>query len=130
MNKDLIDSLINKARESSENAYCPYSNKPIGCALWVEGNKLFGGCNIENSVLSVSLEAGEVAVSKAISEGYTKFLGICFYSENDMPFPSGKTLQLLFEFSDMMQVIVASEVDFVLKQLYEFLPYRPSPLEV
>jgi len=130
MNKDLMRSLISKAKESSENAYCPYTNKPVGCALWVEGNKLFGGCNIENGVLSVSLEAGEVAVSKAISEGYTKFLAICFYAENDLPYPSGKTLQLLFEFSDMVQVLVANEADFVLHQLYELMPLRPSPPEV
>jgi len=118
--------LIEKAKQSSGNAFCPYTNLPVGCALLVEGNIMFGGCNIESSALSSSVDAGEVAIHKAISEGYTKFLAICFFqSDGPPPYPSGKTLQLLAEFNDMIQIIVATEGDFQLHHLYELLPFRP-----
>ena len=128
MNKELITKLIEKAKTSAENAFCPYTNRPMGCALLVEGNIIFGGCNVEAD--TICFDAGEVAISKAISEGYTKFIAIAFYAENFMPFPVGKTLQFLASFNDVIQIIIATDNDYELRPLYELLPIRPTPPEV
>ena len=126
MNKELIIKLIDRARESSDNAYCPYTNFPMGCALLVDVNIIFTGCNIESRALSCSASAGEVAVHKAISEGHTSFKAICFYSTDVMPFPDGRIRDLLSEFSPMIDIIVAQGEDYSLHTLYELFPFQPE----
>jgi len=121
MNKELITKLIEKARSSAEHAYCPFTNRPSGCALLVEGNIIFGGCNVESSNL---VTAGEVAILKAVSEGYTKFLAICFWAEGELPWPGGGVLELISGFNDAIQIIVATDNDYEIRHLYELLPFR------
>lgn len=44
------------ALKSRQNAYCPYSDFPVGsCALGVDG-KFYSGCNIENAIDTVCAE--------------------------------------------------------------------------
>ena len=126
MNKELIVKLIERAKASAENAYCPYTNVPIGCSLLVDDNMIFGGCNIENGVLSCSLEAGEIAVSKAVSEGCTNFRAICFWSEIRMPYPSGKVRQLLTEFNPKINIVVANDETYSMLTLSDVFPFPPE----
>jgi cytidine deaminase len=126
MNKELIMKLIERAKSSSDHAYVPFTNNPIGCALLADENLIFGGCNIENSALNCSADAGEVAVLKAISEGYTTFRAICFYSAAVMPFPSGKVRQLLAEFNQTIQIVTATEDTYSMNTLNELLPFAPE----
>jgi len=130
MNKELIMKLTEHAKKSSDHAYVPFTNNPIGCALLVDENIIFGGCNVENSVLNCSADAGEVAVLKAISEGFTKFRAICFYNERIMPFPSGKVRQLLAEFNQTIQIITATAETYGLNTLNDLLPFPPEAPEV
>ena len=126
MNKELIIKLIERARGGAENAYCPYTNMPIGCSLLVDDNMIFGGCNIENSTLSCSTEAGEVACYKAISEGYTGFRAICFWSGEKLPYPSGKVRQLLAEFNPQINIVVANDETYSMFALNDMLPFPPE----
>jgi len=132
MNKELILKLIERAKNISENAYCPYTNTPVGCSLFVDaacedgGNMIFGGCNVENGVLSASACSGEVAIFKAISEGYTKFKAICFWSQSRMPYPSGKVRQLLAEFSPTIQMVVATDENYSILSLRDVFPFPPE----
>ncbi|MDR0462114.1 MAG: cytidine deaminase [Christensenellaceae bacterium] len=126
MNKELIIKLIERARSFSENAYCPYTNVAVGCSLLVEDNVIFGGCNIENGVLSSSVDAGEVAVFKAISEGHTKFLAICFWSETRLPYPSGRVRQLLSEFNSDTNIVVANDETYAMQKLTDIYPFPPE----
>jgi len=126
MNKELIVKLIERARNFSENAYCPYTNTPVGAALMVDDNMIFGGCNIENGALSSSVDAGEVAVFKAISEGHTNFLAICFWSSNKMPYPSGRVRQLLNEFNPDINMIFATDETYGLQKLRDIFPLAPE----
>ena len=130
MNQELISKLIERAKSASENAYCPYTNVPIGCSLLVDDNMIFGGCNIENSTLSCSSEAGEVAVHKAISEGHTAFRAICFWSGEKLPYPSGKVRQLLNEFNKTISIVVANDDTYSMFALNDMLPFPPEvPVE-
>ena len=126
MNKELIMKLIERARASSENAYCPYTNVPVGCSLLVDDNMIFGGCNVENGVLSSSVEAGEVAILKAISEGYTKFRAMCFWSQARMPYPSGRVRQVLSEFSPKIPLVVANDETYSMLSLDAIFPFPPE----
>ena len=42
-----INILIETAKKARENAYAPYSNYKVGCALLSKSGKIFSGCNIE-----------------------------------------------------------------------------------
>ena len=129
MNKELIIKLIERAKTFSENAYCPYTNVPVGCALMTSGEDdpvVFGGCNIENGILSNSVEAGEVAVYTAISQGHTKFLAICFWSQDKLLFPSGKVRQLLSEFNLDVNIVVANSRTYSMQKLRDIYPFAPE----
>ena len=126
MNKELIMKLIERARGACDNAYCPYTGVAVGCALLVDDNIIFAGCNIETRAPSNSLDAGAVAVIKAISEGHTKFRAICFYSADIMPFPSGSVRDVLGEFSPMLDIIVANDQTYSLHTLYQLFPFQPE----
>jgi cytidine deaminase len=131
LNKELILKLIERARASAENAYCPYSNVPMGCSLLVDDNIVIGGCNVENGVLSTSVSAGEVAIFKAISEGYTKFRAICFWSETKMPYPCGRVRQLLAEFNKNLNMIIATgtaDVSYSIAALADLFPFPPESI--
>ena len=71
--------LLNKAIEASNFSYSPYSCFPVGAALLIddESERVFSGCNIENSSYSLCLCAERAAVSQAVSMGYKKFKAIC-----------------------------------------------------
>ena len=130
MNRELILKLIERAQSSAGNAYCPYTNAPVGCSLLVDDNIIFGGCNVENNVLSCSACAGEVAVLKAISEGYTTFRAVCFWMSGmtRLPYPSGKTLQIFSEFSSTkkLNIICANERTYETFALGDLLPCPPE----
>ena len=128
MNKELITKLIGRAKEASDNAYCPYTSVPIGCALLTEDN-IYTGCNIEYKALSHT-SAGEVAMHKAISEGQMVFKAVCFYSADFLPFPSGKTRQLLAEFNPLMNVVIANDETYNLMTMNDIFPFVPELPEV
>ena len=67
-----INILIETAKKARENAYAPYSNYKVGCALLSKSGKIFSGCNIENDGI-MSICAERVAFCKAISEGEKDF---------------------------------------------------------
>ena len=123
MDKQAYDRLIEKAKKFAENAYCPYSGNPIGCCVLTQNGMIYGGCNIELVTLSSSLGAVEVAVSKAVSEGTLQIMAVAIYSENIMPFPTGAERQLIREFNNKTQIIVASKDEVEQFNIQELLPY-------
>ncbi len=123
MDKLAYNKLIEKAREFSQFAYCPYSDTPIGACVLTQNGMLYGGCNIELVTLNNSLGAVEVAVSKAVSEGASQIMAVAIYSDNTMPYPSGAERQLLKEFNNRTQIIVASKDNIEQLNIQELLPY-------
>ena len=51
------------------NAYAPYSNFSVGAAILSEGNRLFGGCNVENAAYPEGTCAEAGAISAMIAGG-------------------------------------------------------------
>ncbi len=64
--------LVDKAIEAKENAYAPYSNFPVGCAVEMKDGTIFKGCNVENISYGGTICAERVAICAAIASGYKK----------------------------------------------------------
>lgn len=106
--------LLSEAKEARKNAYVPFSGFTVGAALLTKDGKVYRGCNIESSVMSPSLCAERVALSKAISEGEKEFLAIAVAGApsgedaTEPCYPCGVCRQVLSEHVDLrsFEVIV------------------------
>ena len=103
------DKLVSLAIEARKKAHAPYSNFAVGAALLTRSGRVYTGCNVENASYGLSVCAERVAVFKAVSEGEREFEAIAIVSENGVT-PCGACRQVLIEFGDDIQVIVADTV--------------------
>ena len=123
MEQEVIEKLIDKAKEASERAYCPYTETPVGACLLTQNGVIFTGCNIENIALSGSFGAIEVAVCKAISEGGNNIMAVAVYCDKGIVLPSGSERQFLREFGTRTTVICASRTKVEKYTIQELLPF-------
>jgi len=100
------DDLIALAIEARNKAHAPYSNFAVGAALLARSGRVYTGCNVENASYGLSICAERVAVFKAVSESEQEFEAIAVVTENGVT-PCGACRQVLMEFGDNIQVIVA-----------------------
>jgi cytidine deaminase len=112
--------LIVRAMEARERAHAPYSHFAVGAALLAKSGRIYTGCNVENASYGLSVCAERVAVFKAVSEGECEFEAIAVVTEKGVT-PCGACRQVLMEFGEDMQVIVADEAGgsriFALREL-------------
>lgn len=117
--------LIQKARQAQKNSYSPYSGFKVGAALLTRDNKIYTGCNVENSSYGASICAERTAIVKAVSEGEKNFIKIAIVSDsNDLTYPCGICLQIISEFMPEGEIILADKNNNA--QIYkvsQFLPY-------
>jgi cytidine deaminase len=119
--------LIAKAMEAREKAYEPYSNFAVGAALLGKSGRVYTGCNVENASYGLSICAERTAIFKAISEGEREFEAIAVVTEKGVT-PCGACRQVLMEFGEDIQVIVADEAgEFRIFALQELLPEAFTP---
>lgn len=124
--------LIRYALEAQKKSYSPYSNFKVGAALLTEEGKVFTGCNIENAAYSPTICAERTAIVKAVSEGYRDFKKIAIVGGDDGAFPCGVCRQVIREFSETINIIIAkSEEDYREYSLEDILPnsFGPNDLE-
>lgn len=122
------DELFREAVKASERAYSKYSGFSVGAALLTDDEKLYTGCNIENSSYSLTNCAERTAVFKAVSDGCTKFraIAVAGSSSGDFSkpcFPCGACLQVLSEFCGDEFTVILSDGAY---KLSDFLPMRFS----
>lgn len=122
------DELFHEAVKASERAYSKYSGFSVGAALLTDDEKLYTGCNIENSSYSLTNCAERTAVFKAVSDGCTKFRAIAVAGSGSGDFskpcfPCGACLQVLSEFCGDEFTVVLSDGAY---KLSDFLPMRFS----
>lgn len=66
------EELMTFAKSVLKNAYCPYSNFPVGCAiLYCDGN-VITGVNVENVSFGATSCAERTALFYGVSQGYKK----------------------------------------------------------
>ncbi len=131
--------LIQSAIEAMKKAYAPYSEFMVGAALLTKDNKIFTGCNIENSAYSPTNCAERTAFFKAISEGERCFCKIAIVGSNkgvisDYVTPCGVCRQVMREFcdDDFIVLVAKSENDYIEYKLIDLLPmsFGSNMLEV
>lgn len=135
MTEELQRILVEKALDARNNSYCPYSGFAVGAALLCKTNgdepdKIYLGCNIENSSYGATNCAERTAIFKAVSEGYREFKAIAIVGApkgelpRDYAYPCGICRQVMSEFCSMdFEVIVAISTEkYKVYQLKDLLP--------
>ena len=122
------EELLNIAKEVSKNAYCPYSNFPVGAAVLYESGNIYSGCNIENASFGLGLCAERNAISTAIATGETsKILKVAIYSPKSTKcYPCGACRQWMQEFEQGQNIEIIMEDDnnnVFAQTINELLPY-------
>lgn len=96
-----LRNLTSLAREACENAWCPYSQFPVGAAVETEDGSVFCGCNVENASSGLTICAERAAIYAAIAAGHTRIRSVVVFTPTDSPTPPcGACRQVLLEFSD------------------------------
>jgi len=94
-------SLVDIARSAMNQAYAPYSNFLVGCALLLDNNEIIPGSNQENASFPAGLCAEKVGLSAASSRFPTNaVVKIAIITSNDkiLTAPCGICRQSLIEY--------------------------------
>jgi len=118
------EKLVEMALEVREKAYARYSGFRVGAALLTKSGRVFTGVNVENASYGLTVCAERVAVFKAVSEGEREFVAIAIASDSpEKTVPCGACRQVLYEFSEDMDVIMANRNgDYEVVKLKDLLP--------
>ncbi len=120
--------LIDEAKKALKNAYAPYSNFYVGCAVEMNDGKIFLGANVENISFGGTICAERSAIVSAISSGYTKgdFKAIAIVGEtNKFIRPCFICRQTLVEFMDKDTPVLLGRNDeeFEVRTVAEIAPF-------
>lgn len=124
--------LIQEAKKAQTFAQAKYSHFPVGAALLAEDGQIIHGCNVESSSYSLTICAERVALTKAISEGTTRFKAIAIVArEGEYCPPCGACRQLLYDYAPDLEVILSDGNEQKSYTLAELLPlaFEDSQLE-
>jgi cytidine deaminase len=108
--------LLEAARNASRNAYCKYSDFPVGAALLTDDGRLFSGANVENASYGLSICAERATVFAAVAAGGRKIHRMavsCSKGDTARPetlMPCGACRQVLAEFATPDFVIIIDGV--------------------
>lgn len=135
VSRSVIKNLIRQACLAMDKAYTPYSNFRVGSALLTVKQKIYTGCNIENSAFTPTNCAERTAFFKAISEGERDFAAIAIVGGkegfiNEYCPPCGVCRQVIREFVDprkFLVILAKSEEDYLVYFLEELLPLGFGP---
>lgn len=118
-------TLIARALEARQNAYCPYSNYQVGAALLTETGQIYSGCNVENISFGLTICAERGAVMAMAAEGERRIAAVAV-ATRDGGAPCGACLQVLAEFvSDPTEVPVACVNDSGAETVYNLSDLLP-----
>jgi cytidine deaminase len=128
VSKDVVDGLVEAARQAKERAYAPYSNFHVGAALLAGGN-VYHGANIENASYPLSVCAERNAVAAAVIAGDRSLEVVAVVADEDHPTPPcGGCRQVLNEFGPDMLVVCESLTGKRAEwRLSELLPHAFGP---
>ncbi len=94
-----VKSLMACARQVAANAYCPYSDYPVGAAMLGDHGQIYTGCNVENASYGLSICAERNAVFSAVAGGCRNFKALALAGgSRGAATPCGACRQVLAEF--------------------------------
>ena len=132
--EETLQELIDRAKESSEKAYAPYSNFKVGAALLIKSGKIYTGCNVEFSDY-LALHAEMNAIGTAVNSGERDIQTVVVYSYSSPPvLPCGSCRQKLTEFAllykhDIEVIAINDKEEQVKMMLSELLPAGEIKIE-
>ncbi len=122
--EDLIDALQREALGALERARAPYSGFQVGAAVYTEDGKIYTGCNIENSSLTLVICAERVALLNALSDGAKGIKAIMVVSgSGDFCYPCGICRQFIAEFAPDSALYIAGRKGIKKYSVSELLPH-------
>ncbi|WP_243546739.1 cytidine deaminase [Pseudodesulfovibrio tunisiensis] len=98
---EATEALKRAASRAAENAYCPYSNFPVGAAALCDNGDIYVGCNVENASYGLTNCAERSALFAAVSDGRGRgdFDALLIYTPgNACHPPCGACRQVMAEF--------------------------------
>lgn len=118
------NELLEKAKQASENAYAPYSKFKVGACVLTENNKIYTGCNFENSSFGLTICAERNAIGSAIADGERKLTAVAIYSPNEKHcYPCGACRQVMTEFaSETLDIITEGDEGIEITKFSEIFP--------
>ena len=134
---DLLSPHLSQLRSAADaaraNAWCPYSQFPVGAALEAADGRVFVGCNVENASYPAGTCAERVALGAAITAGARRFTRVVITSAATEPTPPcGICRQALVEFAPDLEIVaIAPHGQTARWSLTELLPapFTPASLE-
>lgn len=95
-----ISLLMDKARETAEKAYAPYSKFRVGAAIQLQDGEIITGVNIENRSFGLTNCAERSAIFTAIGEGKKNITAIAVAGPDakEPLTPCGACRQVISEF--------------------------------
>ncbi len=131
---EILQKLIEKAKQAAETAYAPYSKFKVGAAVLLENGEIIQGNNQENAAYPSGLCAERVAIFYANSKypnTAIKTIAVTAYTnegfvKEPIP-PCGSCLQVMLEsekrYNNQIQVILYGENKVTLAEnINQFLP--------
>lgn len=109
----MTDAVLEAARKVRANAYCPYSDYPVGAALLADDGRIYVGCNVENASYGATICAERSAILAMIAAGGRRWVALAVVTR-DLGRPCGMCLQVLSEFvadRHEARVVCASETE-------------------
>jgi len=123
-----ILKLIEKARESADNSFIPYTEIAVGASVLTKDNLLIGGCAIDTP--NIILGAASVAILKAVSEGRLELKAVCVYCAGErLPYLNGIDREIASQFGKRMTVILSNDVSYERYHIDDFMPFNRQALE-
>jgi cytidine deaminase len=123
--------LLGAARRAAGNAYCEYSQFPVGAAVAGEDGRVFEACNVENASYGLSICAERAAVFAAVAAGVRRISRMAVSCTNGDParpstlMPCGACRQVIAEFATPDFVLFIDKVGA--RTLPELLPLPFKP---
>ncbi len=102
-----VTRLVEAARAAQVNAYAPYSRFQVGAAVLGADGRVFGGCNVENGSLGLTVCAERHAVAAAGVAG-TRPVAVAIVTDRDYVGPCGACRQVLSEFDAAMSIVLVA----------------------
>lgn len=117
-------NLIENAKEVMKNAYCPYSGFKVGAAILGSNDRIYTGCNVENSSFGATICAERGAMMKAVSDGCTGIKAVAIVSSSGRKtYPCGMCRQFLGEFAYENTVVILSDDEGIYEiSFFELMP--------
>src|SRR3972149_11148999 len=118
MEKEILETMIERANAARNNAYAPYSKFPVGACLRTTDGTLYVGCNSENSSFSMTICSESAAVASMFVGGHRKIADLVVVAENvpECP-PCGACRQRIYEFSTPETKIYLCTKEGVLRKI-------------